>query len=92
MSPKIVDIDVSNASSQEHSPYIQRGLVLVAKIIQNLSNKVFFGKEAHLTVLNPFLEKNVQTINKFLSDTQVSPVRYTQYNGPIDTCYSFFRC
>lgn len=65
--------------------------MLVAKIIQNLSNKVFFGKEAHLTVLNPFLEKNVQIINKFLSDTQVRPVRCTQYIGPIDTCYPFFQ-
>ena len=71
MSPETVDIEVSAVSSPERSASIHRGLVLVAKIITNLSNNVSFGKEAHLTVLNPFLEKNVRTVTKFLSDTHV---------------------
>jgi hypothetical protein len=71
VSPAIVDIEVSDIASQERWASVQRGLLLVAKIIQNLSNNVSFGKEAYLTVLNPFLEKNVRTVTKFLSDTHV---------------------
>jgi len=51
---------------------LRRGLMVIAKIIQNLANNIFFGKEAHMTVLNKFLEGNIANITRFLSEMHVS--------------------
>jgi predicted transcriptional regulator len=55
------------------------GLKLITKIIQNLANNIQFGKEAHMTVLNPFLKDNIVTVTKFLSEVNVrrTRARYT---------------
>lgn len=71
-----VAIEVLENLTPERAASIQRGLLLIAKIITNLSNNIFFGKEAYLTVLNPFLERNARTITKFLSDTYVRLVSH----------------
>lgn len=52
---------------------IRRGLMVIAKIIQNLANNIFFGKEAYMVVLNPFLQQNIVNVTKFLSELNVSP-------------------
>ena len=52
---------------------IRRGLMVIAKIIQNLANNIFFGKEAYMVVLNPFLRQNIVNVTKFLSELNVSP-------------------
>ncbi|KAH9939229.1 uncharacterized protein BXZ73DRAFT_88953 [Epithele typhae] len=44
------------------------GLMVIAKIIQNLANNILFGKEAHMVILNDFLKNNIVTVTKFLSD------------------------
>jgi hypothetical protein len=57
---------------------IRRGLMVVAKIIQNLANNIFFGKEAHMVTLNPFLKENITNVTRFLSEISVgslSPFR-----------------
>lgn len=46
--------------------------MVVAKIIQNLANNIFFGKEAHMTRLNKFLEVNIAGVTRFLSELNVS--------------------
>lgn len=51
---------------------LRRGLMVVAKIIQNLANNIFFGKEAHMTRLNKFLEVNIAGVTRFLSELNVS--------------------
>jgi len=50
---------------------IRRGLMVVAKIIQNLANNIFFGKEAHMVSLNPFLKENITNVTRFLSELSV---------------------
>ena len=51
---------------------LRRGLMVIGKIIQNLANNIFFGKEAHMTVLNKFLESNIANVTRFLSEMHVS--------------------
>jgi neurofibromin 1 len=55
----------------ELSITIRRGLMVVAKIIQNLANNIFFGKEAHMLPLNPFLKENITNVTRFLSEISV---------------------
>ena len=55
---------------------LRRGLMVIAKIIQNLANNIFFGKEAHMTILNKFLESNIANVTRFLSEIHVSSHKY----------------
>jgi hypothetical protein len=50
--------------------------MLIAKIIQNLANNIFFGKEAHLTVLNEYLRENIVTVTRYLSELNVRDVQF----------------
>ena len=54
-----------------HDPTVRRGLMVIAKIIQNLANNILFGKEAHMVILNDFLKENIVTVTKFLSEINV---------------------
>lgn len=68
----------------ENSIVIRRGLMVIAKILQNLANNIFFGKEAYMVVLNKFLEENIANVTRFLSEIIVV--------GPISrqfTCTDF---
>jgi succinyl-CoA synthetase beta subunit len=56
---------------EELNVTIRRGLKVVAKIIQNLANNIFFGKEAHMVTLNPFLRENITNVTRFLSEISV---------------------
>ncbi|KAJ3987640.1 hypothetical protein F5890DRAFT_1563214 [Lentinula detonsa] len=47
---------------------LRRGLTLIAKIIQNLANNIFFGKEAHMMVLNDFLRDHIAHVTRYLSE------------------------
>jgi len=51
---------------------MRRGLMLIGKILQNLANNILFGKEAHMTPLNKFLEDQIVNVNRFLSEINVS--------------------
>ena len=42
------------------SPRIQRGMMLLSKILQNLANHVLFKKEKHMLVFNDFLKENFE--------------------------------
>jgi len=67
VSPSIVDVEVPKGDKM-----ISRGLMVIAKIIQNLANNIFFGKEFHMVVLNTFLEENIVNVTRFLSEVNVS--------------------
>ena len=43
----------------------------IAKIVQNLANNIFFGKEVHMTSLNDFLSANIVAITRYLSEINV---------------------
>ena len=67
VSPDTIDIEIP----KENNMVLRRGLMVIAKIIQNLANNIFFGKEAHMTILNKFLESNIANITRFLSEMHV---------------------
>jgi hypothetical protein len=46
-------------------------LKIIAKVIQTLANNVLFGREAHMSVLNPFLQSKIMDVFKFLSELSV---------------------
>jgi hypothetical protein len=72
VAPDQVDIKVP----QDDTGNFRRGLMLIAKIIQNLANNIFFGKEAHLTVLNEYLRENIVTVTRYLSELNVRDVQF----------------
>lgn len=52
---------------------MRRGLLLIAKVIQNLANNVLFGtKEPYMFPLNQFLVENIQFVTSFLREISVS--------------------
>ncbi|RKP35586.1 putative ras GTPase-activating protein sar1 [Dimargaris cristalligena] len=46
----------------------RRTLTLVAKLLQNLANKASFSKEPYMMMLNPFIDRNNDRINRFFND------------------------
>ncbi|KAI0638553.1 hypothetical protein C8Q77DRAFT_1047292 [Trametes polyzona] len=62
VTPETVDVPVP------HDPTVRRGLMVIAKVIQNLANNILFGKEAYMVILNDFLKENIITVTKFLSE------------------------
>ncbi|KAG5638080.1 hypothetical protein H0H81_001930 [Sphagnurus paluster] len=64
VAPETIDLELPKESSQ----VLRRGLMIITKIIQNLANNIFFGKEAHMVVLNAFLKANITNVTRFLSD------------------------
>lgn len=64
VAPETVDIELPHES-------LRRGLMVIAKIIQNLANNIFFGKEAHMIGLNTFLQAHITDVTRFLSDINV---------------------
>ncbi|KAI0040644.1 hypothetical protein FA95DRAFT_1647858 [Auriscalpium vulgare] len=64
VAPDIVDVEIA----KEDVMAMRKGLMMIAKIIQNLANNIFFGKEAHMSILNPFLEEKIVNVTRFLSE------------------------
>lgn len=57
---------------------MRRGLMVIGKIVQSLANNMFFGKEAHMAVLNPYLKANIATVTRFLSEVNVRYLLYRE--------------
>lgn len=71
--PAIVAPDVEGLVSTPPTKEMRRGLLLIAKVIQNLANNVLFGvKEPYMFPLNDFLVQNVFDITGFLREISVS--------------------
>lgn len=72
--PAIVAPESENLVSSTPSKEMRRGLLLIAKVIQNLANNVLFGaKEPYLFSLNDFLTQNIYRITTFLREISVEP-------------------
>jgi hypothetical protein len=67
VSPESIDIELP----KENESTMRRGLMVVAKVIQNLANNMFFGKQAHMAPLNDFLKNNIVVVTRFLSELNV---------------------
>lgn len=65
--PEIVDVEIP----KDDGGVIRRGLMVIGKVVQNLANNIFFGKEPHMTVLNAFLHANVGRVTRYLTDVNV---------------------
>ncbi|KAG8218508.1 hypothetical protein J3R82DRAFT_4145 [Butyriboletus roseoflavus] len=63
VAPEIVDVEVPKDDG-----VIRRGLMIIAKVMQNLANNIFFAKEAHMVCLNDFLTANITNVTRFLSE------------------------
>ncbi|KAH8826519.1 hypothetical protein DL96DRAFT_1529897 [Flagelloscypha sp. PMI_526] len=91
VTPSLVDLDIPGDPAA--SGTIRRGLMVIAKVIQNLANNIFFGKEIHMTVLNDFLRGNIGNVTRYLSgiikwpDDALPPVEEPEHlsAGPDDT-------
>ncbi|KAF8883153.1 hypothetical protein CPB84DRAFT_1817082 [Gymnopilus junonius] len=70
VSPETIDIEIPVG---ENDMVLRRGLMVIAKIIQNLANNLFFGKEAYMTTLNVFLRANIGEVTRFLSELHKCP-------------------
>ncbi|KAJ7724736.1 hypothetical protein DFH07DRAFT_1066990 [Mycena maculata] len=68
VAPEIIDVELPKELSKEEHMVIRRGLMVIAKIIQNLANNLFFGKEKHMVPLNTFLQANIASVTRFLSE------------------------
>ncbi|RDA91312.1 hypothetical protein CP533_3012, partial [Ophiocordyceps camponoti-saundersi (nom. inval.)] len=70
--PAIVAPESERLVSSMPTKEMRRGLLLIAKIIQNLANNVLFGtKEPYMFPLNPFLIQNIHLITGFLREITV---------------------
>ncbi|KAK8147578.1 Ras GTPase activating protein ira2 [Beauveria asiatica] len=75
---------------------LRRGLLLIAKIIQNLANNVLFGtKEPYMFPLNRFLVKNISVVTGFLRTISIPPatldIVVTKETTDFGSCVSFHR-
>lgn len=63
--PAVVAPTAASILTNPPSSEAQRGLTLIAKVLQNISNRVSFGKkEDYLTFTNDFVEKSFQPISE----------------------------
>ncbi|KAI1472094.1 uncharacterized protein F4812DRAFT_416560 [Daldinia caldariorum] len=72
--PAIVAPEAENLVATPPSKEMRRGLLLIAKVIQNLANNVLFGaKEPYMFPLNDFLTQNIYRVTTFLREISVPP-------------------
>jgi hypothetical protein len=70
--PAIVAPDAEGLLSSAPSKEMRRGLLLIAKVVQNLANNVLFGaKEPYMFPLNDFLTQNIYRVTTFLREISV---------------------
>jgi len=67
VSPESIDVELP----KENESTMKKGLMVVAKVIQNLANNMFFGKQVFMAPLNDFLKDNIVIVTRFLSDLNV---------------------
>lgn len=72
VSPESIDIEIP----KENEPTMRKGLMVVARVVQNLANNMFFGKQAHMAPLNDFLKNNIVVVTRFLSDLNVCAIGF----------------
>ncbi|KAH0600615.1 hypothetical protein MHUMG1_01613 [Metarhizium humberi] len=90
--PAIVAPEAEGLVSVAPTKEMRRGLLLIAKIIQNLANNVLFGtKEPYMFPLNPFLVQNIHLVTGFLRDISVS-TRQADVAPPAIDMFDFGSC
>lgn len=77
VSPESIDVELP----KENEATMKRGLMVVAKVIQNLANNMFFGKQVHMSPLNEFLKNNIVVVTRFLSELNVCIDFFSSFLG-----------
>jgi len=86
--PAIVAPDAEGLIAATPSKEMRRGLLLIAKIVQNLANNVLFGaKESYMFPLNDFLTQNIYRVTTFLREISVSSPTLIYQSGLIRSRY-----
>ncbi|KAI0831620.1 GTPase [Hypoxylon sp. FL0890] len=90
--PAIVAPEAENLVDVPPSKEMRRGLLLIAKVIQNLANNVLFGaKEPYMYPLNDFLTQNIYRVTTFLREISVPPAGFDP--SPTDSeAFEFGSC
>ena len=73
--PAIVEPASIAQPTEDRRPGINRALVLITKIIQNLASNAMFP-EKNMLSLNPFLEANIKRVLEFIR--KISVVRVSK--------------
>ncbi|KAI0686496.1 hypothetical protein BC835DRAFT_1523052 [Cytidiella melzeri] len=81
VNPSLVDVEAPT------DPVMRRGLMNIAKIVQNLANNIFFGKELHMTALNDFLSANIVNVTRYLSEVNKYIPPEEEQEEWLDTAY-----
>jgi len=68
MNPAIVTPQAYMLVDQQLSVHARRTTTLVAKMLQNLTNKPNYAKEQYMLPLNGFIEENKERMTKFFND------------------------
>jgi Rho GTPase-activating protein 1 len=65
------------------TPTSRRNLILISKVIQNLSNSIEFGiKEEYMGPMNDYIKENQDKVNDFLKRSCLSNDEYEQQRQP----------
>ena len=71
--PAIVAPDSEGLVSSVPTKEMRRGLVLIAKVVQNLANNILFGaKEQYMSPMNDFLAQNIYRVTAYLREISVT--------------------
>jgi neurofibromin 1 len=81
--PAIVAPESEKLVNEPPSKEMRRGLLLIAKVIQNLANNVLFGaKEQYMYPLNDFLTQNIYRVTTFLREISVTETIVFPFSAP----------
>ncbi|KAJ6787469.1 hypothetical protein PWT90_02693 [Aphanocladium album] len=94
--PAIVAPEAEGLVDKPPPKELRRGLLLIAKVIQNLANNVLFGtKEPYMFPLNRFLVENISVVTSFLRTISVPPtsldIVINKETTDFGSCVSFHR-
>jgi hypothetical protein len=87
ISPAIVTPETVDVEVPKDDGIIRRGLMIIAKVMQNLANNIFFAKEAHMVCLNEFLKANITNVTRYLSEVNVSD--FNVHTGETNTIHIY---
>lgn len=90
--PAIVAPEAEGLVTSPPSKEMRRGLLLIAKVIQNLANNVLFGaKEPYMFALNDFLSKHIFDVTAFLREISAPP-KHLEAQSSEAEAYEFGSC
>ncbi|KAI9843719.1 MAG: Ras GTPase activating protein ira2 [Thelocarpon superellum] len=91
--PAIVAPESEGLVSTVPTKEMRRGLLLIAKVVQNLANNVPFGvKEAYMFPLNDFLSQHIIRVTAFLREISAPVPASTAETEPWPEAYDFGSC